>query len=75
MATLGAAGRKAFAHHDEGEQGFSFGALRKVKEPRGLGRCSKMLFPLRGLRHRFRFGEGSPRERIGGGEDRLFPFP
>ena len=75
MAALGAAGREAFAHHDEGEQGFSFGALGKIKEPRGLGRCSKMFFPLRDLRHRFGFHEGAPGEGVGGGEDRLLPFP
>ena len=75
MATLGAGRREALTHHDEGEQGLPLGALGKIKEPRGLGRCSKMLFPLRGLRHRFGFRDGPPRERIGGGEDRLFPFP
>lgn len=75
VATPSAGCREAFAHHNEGEQRFSPGALGKIEEPFCLGRLSKVTLAPRVIRHRLCFSQGPPREGVGGGEDRPLPFP
>ena len=75
MATSRARRRKTFAHHDKREQGLPQRALGKIEQPLSLGCLSKMLFALRVIGHRFGFGEGAPSKGIGGGKERLLPFP